>query len=280
MTTPVVHLRPATAPVPLVFDSPHSGRTYPEDFRFAAPFALIRKSEDTHVDDLYAAAPEHGAALIHATFPRIYIDPNRALEDMDQGLLDAPWPGPVASGEKTRLGIGLVWRLAQPGVPVYDRKLSVAELQARIDRYWRPYHDTLTAALDEAHGRFGAVWHINCHSMGAVGTSMSPDPGRRRADFVLGDRDGTSCAPEFTAAVRDFFRAKGYSVAVNDPYKGVEIVRKFGVPAKRRHSLQIEINRDRYMHEDSLERNANYPKLKADLSELIAYLAAWTRAAI
>ncbi len=51
---------------------------------------------------------------------------------------------------------------------------------------------------------------------------------------------------------RDFFRGAGYSVAINDPYKGVEIVRKHGRPAAGRHSLQIELNRRLYMDEATL----------------------------
>ncbi len=59
-----------------------------------------------------------------------------------------------------------------------------------------------TQRSDERHRAFGAVWHINCHSMPAVGDALADDPGRARADFVLGDRDGTTCEPAFTRARR------------------------------------------------------------------------------
>src|SRR5439155_19101242 len=88
-------------------------------------------------------------------------------------------------------------------------------------------------------------------------------PGRERADFVLGDRDGTTCEPEFTAFVAATLLAMGYEVAINDPYKGVELVRKHGRPAERRHSLQLEINRRLYMDEVSLARNAGFGALQA-----------------
>ncbi|MSP87517.1 MAG: hypothetical protein EXQ92_01705 [Alphaproteobacteria bacterium] len=79
--TPGVLFRhdPLTEPLPLVFDSPHSGRVYPADFRFTAPDYVVRTAEDTHVDEL----PGHGATLIGALFPRAYIDPNRHLADID-----------------------------------------------------------------------------------------------------------------------------------------------------------------------------------------------------
>jgi N-formylglutamate deformylase len=65
----------------------------------------------------------------------------------------------------------------------------------------------------------------------------------------------------------------GYTVAVNDPYKGVELVRRHGRPAEHRHSLQIEIKRTLYMDEASLEPNAGYDRLERDLARLMAVLA-------
>lgn len=271
----VVFRRDPIAPeVPLVFDSPHSGTEYPADFGYACPLEILRTSEDTHVDDLYGEAPHHGASLIGALFPRSYIDANRNLADVDEALLDAAWPGRLAPGEKTRLGMGLVRRLAKPELPVYDRLLTVAEMEGRIARFYAPYHATLQAVLDRLHRKFGAVWLVNCHSMPARGSRMSSDgPAAVRADFVLGDRDGTTCAPEMTDFVARLLRGRGYSVKINDPYKGVEIVRRHGRPVERRHALQIEVNRALYMDERTLVPNAHYATLKADLTHLIAGLA-------
>jgi N-formylglutamate deformylase len=269
---------PIGAPRPLVLDSPHSGTSYPADFDHLPSRAIVRRAEDTHVETLFGCAPDTGATLVEALFPRAYIDPNRHPSDMDPAVLEEPWPGPVARSRKTELGIGLVWRLAQGGVPMYARPLSVADVERRIALYYEPYHAAVAAALDERHRRFGAVWHLNCHSMPAVGDVMSDDPGRERAEFVLGDRDGTTCEPEFTAFVATTLSAMGYGVAINDPYKGVELVRKHGRPAERRHSLQIEINRRLYMDEVSLARTAGFGALQADLVRLIEALADYVRA--
>ncbi len=209
-----------------------------------------------------------GATLIEATFPRAYIDANRSLVDLDPSMLADDWPDAVTPSRKTEQGIGLVWRIARGGAPLYDRKLSAAEVQRRIDRWYLPYHAALTAEIDALHRAFGAVWHINCHSMPAVGDANADDPGRERADFVLGDRDGTTCASAFTNRVAETVRGMGYTVAVNDPYKGVELVRRHGRPAEHRHSLQIEIKRTLYMDEDSLEPNAGYARLERDLARL------------
>lgn len=277
--TPGVLFRhdPLIEPLPLVFDSPHSGRVYPADFRFTAPDYVVRTAEDTHVDELYAAAPRHGATLIGAHFPRAYIDPNRHLADIDASLIDGAWPGPLDPGEKTRLGLGLIWRLAKPDTPMYDRKLTVEEVSHRIERYYRPYHAALDGAADALHSRFGAVWHVNCHSMKSVGARNSPDAGKRRPDFVLGDRDGTTCEPEFTALVYEALAGMGYAVAINDPYKGVELVRKHGRPGEGRQSLQIEVNRARYMNEKTNEKVAEFDKLAENIGRLVGVIAGYVR---
>lgn len=265
--------------VPLVLDSPHSGTIYPADFAHVAPIATLRRSEDTHVDALFLAGPTHGAVLLGALFPRSYIDANRALEDLDPAMLDAAWPAPINPGQKTQLGIGLISRLCGTMIPIYGRKLSVAEVRARIDGYWRPYHLELDRLLDDTHARFGVVFHINCHSMPPAGVAgMAVDAGTPRADFVLGDRDGTTCAPSFTATAQDFLTARGYAVRRNDPFKGVELVRKHGRPAARRHSLQIEVNRKLYLNEDTREPNAGFERTRTDLSALVAHLAGFARA--
>ena len=112
------------AETPLVLDSPHSGTAYPADFDFAAPFELLRRTEDAFVDELFADAPRHGAPLLAALFPRSYIDPNRSLEDIDPELLTESWPEPIRPGEKARLGHGLIWRLCPPDMNLYIEKLS------------------------------------------------------------------------------------------------------------------------------------------------------------
>jgi len=279
MSDAVIVHAPTGTLLPLVLDSPHSGDVYPVDFDHAPSRMDVRPAEDTHVAQLWRGAIAHGATLIEATFPRAYIDPNRSTADIDLALFgdDERWPHPVAASRKTVQGIGLVWRLARHGVPMYARPLSVAEVTRRIDAYWRPYHAALAAAIDARHRAFGVVWHINCHSMPAVGDALADDPGRARADIVLGDRDSTTCSAAFTGFAGDAFAARGYRVAVNDPYKGVEIVRLHGHPHKARHSLQIEINRRLYMDERSLAPNAGYAGLAADLTTIAGDLATWIR---
>jgi N-formylglutamate deformylase len=275
----VLYVEQARRPaVPVVFDSPHSGQTYPEDFNCVVPTEVIRCAEDMFVDELFEGAPLHGAELLAALFPRSYIDPNRSLGDLDARLLDAPWPEPLEPGEKTRRGHGLIWHTCPPDLPMYDRKLTKEEVRRRIDDYYLAYHETLDASLNRLYGKFGHVWHINCHSMPAFSGTMSPGPQRARcAEFVLGDRDGTTCAPEFTTLVRETLENFGYSVRVNNPYKGVELVRAYSDPEVGRHSIQVEISRSLYMDEATFMQTDGFEALKSKLSQLAAVICAYAR---
>lgn len=104
---------PQGRPVPLVLDSPHSGNVYPRDFGFVCPFRALRQAEDTHVDELIAMAPEHGATVISALFPRSYIDVNRAIDDIEPELLASP--GPNRSTRARRASPAWGWSAACAG---------------------------------------------------------------------------------------------------------------------------------------------------------------------
>jgi len=261
--------------VPLLLDSPHSGSVYPPDFGFVCPFRTLRQAEDTFVDELILRAPETGATVISALFPRSYIDVNRAIDDLEPELLNAPWPEPVNPSEKSLAGMGLVRRLCKPGMPMYGGRLSVARVAWRIDRYYRPYHDEMASVIERLYSQFGTVYHLNCHSMPTFGRDPST-----RADFILGDRDGTTCDPDFTRYVAGFLRSLGYRVKLNDPYKGVELVRRYSNPARGLHSLQLEIHRGLYMNEETLEKHEGFGRLQAHLTEMIQRLAAYARDAV
>ena len=265
----IVH-GPATPMRSLVLDSPHSGRVMPADFGSVRSEADLRDGEDCFIDELYLPAAARGVPLLAAQFPRTYLDPNRHAGDVDLELLAEPWPHAHVPSGKADIGKALVWRTLDDGRRIYDRRLSVAEVQRRIERCHRPYHAALKSLLDAAHARFGVVHHINCHSMNPVGGAMGEGgAGTARADIVLGDRDGTTCDPAFTAFVRDTLAGLGYRVLVNDPFKGVELVRAHADPAAGRHSLQLEINKRLYMRPGTLDKSVGFARLQAHLMQLV-----------
>jgi N-formylglutamate deformylase len=275
MTPSLVRYLPGTTA--LVLDSPHSGTDYPPDFAYACDLQTLRRAEDTHVEKLYDFAHGLGAGWVEAHFPRSYLDANRDTTEIDTSLIDSAWPGAVSTDpkvmSKVRLGKGLIWRTTDDGHPIYDRQLSVAEVQARIVRCWVPYHAAVAQTIDGAHQRHGYSIHINCHSMPAIAASHATEfPGEAHADFVIGNRDGTTSSEPLARLVCDHLRQLGYSVAYNHPYKGVELVRRHSSPLQHRHSLQVEINRKLYMSEDTLQTHAGFESLQTHLKSLVQLL--------
>ncbi len=257
--------------VPLVLDSPHSGFAFPADFGSRLTEFDLREGEDCFVDQLYLPATERGVGLIAALAPRTYIDLNRHAADIDLALIDGGrWPGEHVPSGKARLGKALVWRTLDDGREIYDRKLAVDEVRKRIETFHQPYHRAVRDRIEATHARYGRSWHIDCHSMNAVsGAQGEGGPGRARADFVVGDRDGTTCDAGFTEFVRAFLADLGHDVRINDPYKGVELVRAYSNPAQGRMSLQLEINKRLYMDEATRTKSAGFEPLQRQLAALV-----------
>ncbi len=268
--------------LPVIFDSPHSGRNYPDNFNYACPLDELMQVEDRYVDDLFSSAPDKGAALLYALFPRSYIDVNRAIDDIDLKLLGKfSWPEDILlqanPGRRSQAGIGLVSRLIMPGKPIYNRDLSPNEIINRIEKYYIPYHKALETVIDENHYKYGKSWHINCHSMPAASSFPKHSPKftgymQKACDFVLGNRGGTSCSKDFTHYIRDYLKKCGFYVTINDPFQGVELVRKYSCPGKGLNSLQIEINRSLYMNELTGEKLRDYNEFQEIIDGLIDYI--------
>lgn len=269
---PVTVLRPARLTAPLVFASPHSGRDYPLDFLQDAALTLtqLRRSEDAYVDELFSSAPVHGAPLVLANFPRVFLDPNRSPDELDPRLLSETCDDLATASPKTRAGLGIIPRLGAEGQPVYARRPSLADAQARISALYRPYHQALEAELAAAEARFGLALLIDAHSM--------PSRGQRDVDIVLGDRHGVSAAAHIVDRVEAAARNAGFRTARNIPYAGGHSTEHYGRPLLRRHAVQIEVNRALYLDEAEVTRSGTFDAARDRLTAFIADLCGhdWT----
>lgn len=269
--------QPAGQRIPMVFASPHSGRDYSAAFlaQAALDAQTLRRSEDSYVDELFAAAPRHGAPLLKALFPRAYLDPNREPYELDPTMFDGPLP-PFANTDSPRVsaGLGTIARVVASGAEIYRGKLSFAEAERRVEELYRPYHRALEGLVEETYDRFGYYLLVDCHSMPSIGGPTDTDSGTSRVDFVLGDCFGTSCAAVVTTTVDSTLRGLGYRVVRNTPYAGGYTTRHYGVPDSGRHSLQIEINRRLYMDERTHVKKPGFVQLQQHLNTLVAALAA------
>lgn len=273
-------LCPADQRVPYVFNSPHSGRQYSQQFLESSRLdeSAIRRSEDAFVDDLFAHVVPLGAPLLRAHFPRAYLDVNREPYELDPKMFDGRLPS-YANIRSIRVagGLGTVARIVSENHEIYRHRLPVEEALNRIEEIYKPYHSTLRRLLAQTHVTFGYAVLIDCHSMPSSVKCQTTD---LRPDFILGDRYGTSCNSELTEYACSILRDMGYSVSRNKPYAGGFITEHYGRPASGLHALQIEINRGLYMNEATHERSPGFDDLFHNLKQFAQELIAMPDAAL
>jgi N-formylglutamate amidohydrolase len=233
----------------------------------------IRRSEDAFVDDLIAAAPDHGAAVIAASVARAYIDVNREPFELDPARFSDQLPEFArARTARVAAGLGAIARVVSEGQEIYRRKLTFAEARARIDGAHKPYHEALEGLIAEAQAAHGFAILVDWHSMPAAAAKAA---GRERpCDIVLGDRFGAACAAVLPTRAERELEALGYRVVRNTPYAGGYTTEHYGKPQRRSHALQVEINRALYLDEATLAPTSGFDRLKGHIDQLTRVLAA------
>ena len=272
---PGIYLRhePLVEAVPLLVDVSRSGREYPKEYRSPLPFTTVHDNVSMYVEDLWAGAPGVGATLLFCCFPNTWIDVNRSELDMDPALIEGKWPVELEPTARTLEGLGLIKTKARYGEPFQERKLMVEEVQERLDRYYRPYHAELRRVAEDLYNRFGVLRQISCHCMSAVGAPTHPDAGKARADFCVSDLKGKTASRETLDLVVETLRSYGYSVSVNEPYVGNELIARHGNPARGIDSVQIEINKKLFMDVKTFRATEGLPQVKVNLDRLLRVLA-------
>jgi N-formylglutamate amidohydrolase len=264
-------VRPRRLTAPLVFNSAHSGRDYPERFlkMTRLDHLSIRQSEDAWIDELFGRAPHLGAPLLRAHFPRAYLDVNREPWELDPAMFAEPlFERCNTTSPRVAAGLGTLARVVAENKPIYAERLTLADARMRIEGIYQPYHATLQKLLTDALGAFGVAVLVDCHSMPRLArTNDRPAP-----DIVLGDRYGTTCSGALIDLADTIFSAAGLRVARNRPYAGGFATRTYGRPQYGVHALQIEVSRHLYMNEVTLEKNEGFEALRLLVERLIVGL--------
>ena len=248
----------------LIVDVPHAGVHVPEDIaRRLAPAARALPDTDWHVGDLYAFARASGATVVRATHARYVIDLNR---DPD-GVALYPGADNTELVPTTTFDREPVWR---EGAAPDD-----AEIAARVERYFRPYHAMLAAEIERVRARHGYVVLLDGHSIRSRVPRFFEG---RLPDFNLGTASGTSAAGSLERAAGDVLAsAPGFTSVVNGRFKGGWITRRYGRPGDGRHALQLEMAQSAYMDESPPWRwdGARAAPLVAVLRRLVEVLRDW-----
>ncbi|MDR7037127.1 MULTISPECIES: N-formylglutamate amidohydrolase [Methylobacterium] len=259
--------------IPFVFNTGHSGSVYPASFLASSRLdaLALRRSEDAHVERLFASVVGLGAPLMRANFPRAYLDVNREPYELDPRMFEGRLP-PFANTRSMRVagGLGTVPRVVADGQEIYGGRLPVDEAVARIEGLYKPYHRTLRGLIQRTARQFGCAILVDCHSMPSSSLGREPEG---KADIVLGDRFGTACAPFLVDLFESELRGRGLRVIRNKPYAGGFITEHYGEPNVGRHALQVEINRALYMNEATLAVTPGFGTLLTGLREVIVAVA-------
>jgi N-formylglutamate amidohydrolase len=273
LSPPFEIVEPAAWRAPIIFNSPHSGSVYPDEFLNASRIELgaLRRSEDSFMDELIGGLSDRGFPVVRVNFPRSYVDVNREPYELDPRMFSGRLPS-FANTRSMRVagGLGTIPRVVGDGQEIYRERLSVDDALARIEALYKPYHRALRRLINKAHQAFGTVVLVDCHSMPSIGVSRD-EP--RRPDVVIGDRYGTSCAALLPDRVEEAMGRLGYSVGRNKPYAGGFITEHYGNPASGLHTIQLELNRAIYMDERRRERSARFAQVASDFAVLAEALA-------
>jgi N-formylglutamate amidohydrolase len=270
-------IRPRRLTAPIVFNSAHSGRDYPE--RFLKMTRLdqlsIRQSEDAYVDELFARAPHLGTPLLRAHFPRAYLDVNREPWELDPQMFVEPLSDRFnTTSPRVAAGLGTLARVVAENKPIYRELLTIEDARMRIEGIYLPYHATLQRLLSDSVNTFGVAVLVDCHSMPRIARSGD----RLAPDIVLGDRYGTTCAAGLVDLCEMVFAGAGLRVARNRPYAGGFIARTYGRPQHGIHALQIEISRHLYMNEVTLEKGDGFNAIRQLVERLTLALIGYDMA--
>lgn len=252
-TAPFLVAAPKLQHYPIVLNSPHSGHHYPKAFlkQSRLDHMRIRRSEDCYVDRLFQKAAISGIPLLKAQFPRVFLDVNREPYELDPKMFRDPLPAYInRRSVRVAGGLGTIPKVVSAAENIYSDPLDVVEALDRIERLYKPYHETLRHLLAKTHVRYGLAVLVDCHSMPS---NIRGYEGPRQPDVIVGDRYGKSSDPVLVDMLEGHLAASGLTVARNRPYAGGFITEHYGRPDRGLHAVQIEINRALYVNETTYE---------------------------
>ncbi len=251
---PFTRIGPKAPQFPVILSVPHAGRNYHPAMETMCKPSLSQLTvlEDRYADLLIQHAVSAGYTAIIAQTPRLWIDMNRAEDDLDPSELDYKTGIGKPISSKARGGLGLVPTRTQSLGRIWHNKLQKGDIEQRITNHHRPYHHALDDLIQTTARKFGGAVLLDVHSMPTL-LHLDVPPA-----VVIGDRFGRSASHWVSDVIsncveRDF----SYDVAVNTPYAGGHILERHAAPHRNIHAVQIEVDRKLYLNSLMLEPSQN-----------------------
>ena len=238
---------------PLLVSLPHDGSAIPQALQARmVERARIAPDTDWHVARLYAVARDLGASILRPKYSRYVVDLNRPPDDVS-----------LYPGQNTT---GLCPAVQFTGEPVYleGQAPDPAEVEQRVDLYWRPYHAALQDELQRLRAEHGRVVLWEGHTI--RGSALPFLFEGRLPDLNLGTSGGASCAPALQAKLEAVLGAQDeFDWVANGRFKGGYITRHYAAPAEGIDAVQLEMSQRLYMDEDTFD----YDEVRAPRAQAV-----------
>jgi len=261
---------PKRAAIPVLLSVPHAGRSYPESLlsQMREPVQSRLRLEDRFVDLLAVeVAKQTGASLLVANAPRAMLDLNRAVDDIDWGMIEGKTPTVEArhsqANRRSRSGLGLLPRRLSGLGEIWRGPIKRSELDARVEGIHKPDHVALSQELERIRDHWGAALLIDLHSMPPLRRGQT---GQQPPNYVLGDRFGAACDNSLIDCAIGYFEVRSKHASHNRPYSGGYVLDRHASPRRGVHALQLEVCRSTYL-------DARFENPSARLSSVAKLLA-------
>ncbi|MBC7419468.1 MAG: N-formylglutamate amidohydrolase [Bdellovibrio sp.] len=256
--------------VPFFITIPHSGEKIPPQTPWlkTLPEEILMADVDRYVDILYKPALEKLEIPFQTTeWHRYAVDLNRVPTDVDELSVEG---APKKAGTHPD---GYHWVMTKNEIKLMHAPITQTAHAELTELIYEPFHESVRNHYDKFHKlEYKNIFHIDAHSMPSLGTRMHKDPGQLRADIVVSDCLGKSCAPAFRDLVIAAYVTAGFKVGYNWPYMGGRVTEQYGRPELGHHAIQVELNRSLYMDEKTKKIKVTHEQVQSKITQALIYI--------
>ena len=256
--------------VPIFVSIPHSGEKVPMQtpWLMNLPEEILMADVDRYVDIIYQPSLKHlQIPFLTTEWHRYAVDLNRVPTDVDELSVEG---APKKAGAHPD---GYHWVMTKNEIKLMYAPMTEVCHQELTHLIYEPFHQSIRNHYDIFRRQgFKNIFHIDAHSMPSLGTRMHKDPGERRADIVISDCQGQSCAAEFRDLVIAAYTISGFKVGYNWPYLGGRVTEQYGHPEQGQHAIQVELNRSLYMDEKTKKLESFHEQVQSKISKAMEYI--------
>lgn len=249
--------------VPVIVSMPHTATGVPDAILARFTDAAKRLPDtDWHIARLWDFARQMGAHVLTPHYSRYVIDLNRGPDDASL------YPGQFTTG--------LCPVTLFDGSPLYLRgkEPSAAEVEERLEAYWRPYHLQLAHLLFSLGQKHKRIVLVDAHSIRSQVPTLFTGT---LPDLNLGTAGGASADAELCGMLEKICADSPYSCVHNGRFKGGYITRSYGSPSIDVHAVQLELAQKNYMQEAHpfAYDETKAASLQATLREFLSAIIRW-----